>query len=84
MTGKVLAELTAYKVRPWVAKFSPDANRLVTVSQDGTRKVSITRLWDANTGKELGVLGTGRTTSAGIRRGGRDLWRVELGGGGQI
>jgi WD40 repeat protein/tRNA A-37 threonylcarbamoyl transferase component Bud32 len=45
-TGKVLATLTAARV----ARFSPDGKRLVTAEQTG-------RIWNADTGKQLLVLG---------------------------
>jgi len=38
-TGHMLAKLTGHTARLWDAAFSPDGNRVVTASQDGTSKI---------------------------------------------
>jgi WD40 repeat protein len=50
-TGKVVSVLKGHTGRAVTAAFSPDGQRIVTASQDGTARV-----WSAATGKELLVL----------------------------
>jgi len=53
-TGELLFKLRGHKDTARAVAFSPDGNRLVTGSHDATARV-----WDADTGEELGVLRPG-------------------------